>query len=145
MPGTSLSPKKPTKMGWIRQLGYACGVFILASNIFVLPAGAAPENGLAGNWARDDGSVQMVIAPCGGALCATNTAVKDPSGAERVGDRLVLKLTPLSSSAFQGQAYDVRRQRTYKMTITVQGTTLRTTACVLLGIVCKSADWTRVK
>jgi uncharacterized protein (DUF2147 family) len=129
----------------MRQLGYACVFFILATNIFVLPAGAAPENGLTGNWARDDGEVQMVIAPCGGALCATNTAVKDPSGEQRVGDRLVLKLNSLSSSVFQGQAYDVRRQRTYKITITVQGPTLRTTACVLLGIVCKSADWTRMK
>ncbi len=129
----------------MRQLGYACVFFILAANIFVLPAGAAPENGLTGNWARDDGVVQMVIAPCGGALCATNTEVKDPSGEQRVGDRLVLKLTPLSSSVFQGQAYDVRRQKTYKMTLTVQGTTLHVTGCVLLGIVCKGADWTRIK
>jgi uncharacterized protein (DUF2147 family) len=145
MPGTSLSSNKPIGMAGIRRLGYACGFFILASNIFVLPAGAAPENGLNGNWARDDGKVRMVIAPCGDAFCATNTEVNDPSGEQRVGDRLVLKLTAVSSSVFQGQAYDVRRQKTYKMTITVQGTTLHTTGCVLLGIVCKGADWTRVK
>ncbi len=144
MPATSLSSKRPIRMV-IRQLGYAClGLFILASSAFVLPAAAAPENALTGNWARNDGEVQMVIATCGSALCATNTKVNDPSGEQRVGDRLVLKLTPLSSSVFQGQAYDVRRQKTYKITITVQGTTLNTTGCVLLGIVCKGADWTRI-
>jgi uncharacterized protein (DUF2147 family) len=120
------------------------GGFIVAACILAMPLPAAAENALTGNWARDDGSVRMAIVPCGGAYCATNTWVKDPNGTEHVGDRLVLSLSPISPTVFQGEAYDVRRQAHYKMTITVQGGTLHTTGCVLLGIVCKDAGWTRV-
>jgi len=120
----------------------AIGGLVLAS-LFAMPAQAA-ANALTGYWARDDGSVRMAIVPCGTAYCATNTWVKDPNGAEHVGDRLVLSLDPISATVFQGEAYDVRRQAHYKMTITVQGGTLRTTGCVLLGILCKNAGWTRV-
>ena len=126
------------KMNWLQFC-----LFAVLSIACLLPAGA-DENGLSGNWARNDGATRMVIAPCGGAFCATNDWVKDPGGKEKVGDRLVLKLKPVSSSVFQGQAYDVRRQMTYKITLTLQGKAMRTSGCVLLGIICKNADWTRI-
>lgn len=101
-------------------------------------------SGLTGNWARDDGAVRTRIAPCGSNLCAVNTWVKDPNGSEKIGDRLVMTLQPESGSKLQGEAYDVRRQAHYKMTITLDGKTMQTSGCVLLGIVCKSVGWTRM-
>jgi uncharacterized protein (DUF2147 family) len=106
----------------------------------------AADNALTGNWARNDGAVRMAIVQCGGNFCATNTWVKDPNGSEKVGDELVMTLQPASSSVLQGQAYDVRRKATYKITVTLEGGTgLQTSGCILLGIVCKSAQWTRTK
>jgi uncharacterized protein (DUF2147 family) len=70
--------------------------------------------------------------------------VKDPNGSEKIGDRLVMTLQPESGSKLQGEAYDVRRQAHYKMTITLDGKTMQTSGCVLLGIVCKSVGWTRM-
>ena len=72
--------------------------------------------------ARDDGATRITISECGSAFCAVNTWVGDPNGKEKVGDKLVLNVTPTSSTEFQGQGYDVRRQMTFKMTITVQAT-----------------------
>ncbi len=123
---------------------FGIGGFLLAASLFAMPLPAVAENALTGNWARDDGSVRMAIVQCGAAFCATNTWVKDPNGTEHVGDRLVLSLSPVSPTVFKGEAYDVRRQAHYKMTITVQSGTLSTTGCVMLGILCKSVGWTRV-
>ncbi len=118
---------------------YAClGLLLVAASA------QASGTGLTGNWARNDGATRMAIAPCGANLCATNNWVKNPNGRERAGDQLVLNITPGSGSVYKGQAYDVRRQRSYKITITLQGNTMRTTGCVLLGIICKNADFTRI-
>ncbi len=100
-------------------------------------------SGLTGNWARDDGAVRTRIAPCGSNVCAVNTWVKDPNGKEKVGDQLVMTLQPVAAGKLSGQAYDVRRQAHYKITITLSGNNMQTSGCVLLGIVCKSVGWTR--
>jgi uncharacterized protein (DUF2147 family) len=105
---------------------------------------AGTDSALTGNWARDDGAVRMKISTCGSNLCAVNTWVKDPNGKEKVGDELVMTLQPVAGSKFDGQAYDVRRQAHYKITITLAGNSLQSSGCVLLGIVCKSVGWTRM-
>jgi uncharacterized protein (DUF2147 family) len=121
----------------------------MRTRIGLLALGLLPElawaggGGMVGDWARDDGTTRIAISQCGSALCAVNTWVKDPNGKEKVGDKLVLKVAPVSSTEFQGQAYDVRRQMTFKMTITVQDNSMKTSGCVLLGVVCKDADWRR--
>lgn len=68
----------------------------------------------------------------------------DPKGKESVGDELILTLKPASGTRLKGQAYDVRRQMSFSMTITLQPTAMRTSGCVLLGLVCKNAGWTRL-
>jgi uncharacterized protein (DUF2147 family) len=114
-----------------------------------LMAGAAPAGtgtpGLTGNWARDDGGTRITIAPCGGAeICAVNEWVQNPKGPERVGDELILTLQPVTADRLKGQAYDVRRKLHFTMTITLNGAAMRTSGCVFLGLLCKSASWTRI-
>jgi uncharacterized protein (DUF2147 family) len=120
-------------------LGAACLVILP----LVASAGDPASGGLLGNWARDDGSTRIAISPCGADLCAVNTFVKDPNGKEKVGDKLILTLKPVSGSELQGPAFDVRRQMHYKMTITMTGNEMQTSGCVFLGILCKKASWTR--
>jgi uncharacterized protein (DUF2147 family) len=127
--------------GSLKFLAASSLAITLATMPIALADGTAS---LTGNWARDDGSVRMTVSPCGSNLCAVNTWVKDPNGSEKVGDRLVMTLQPESGSKLQGEAYDVRRQAHYKMTITLDGKTMQTSGCVLLGIVCKSVGWTRM-
>lgn len=119
----------------------ASGLAILLTNMPVAFAGANSD--AVGNWSRDDGTTRISISPCGSDLCAVNTWVRDPNGKEKVGDKLVLTMQPSAGPKLQGQAYDVRRQAHYKMTITLSGNTMQTSGCVLLGLVCKSVGWTR--
>lgn len=121
-------------------------IFVASSFALLLAmpvAFADTYSGLTGNWSRDDGTTRITISPCGSDFCAVNTWVKDPNGKEKVGDKLVLTLQPETGSKLAGQAYDVRRQSHYKMTITLSGNTMQTSGCVLLGIVCKSVGWAR--
>jgi uncharacterized protein (DUF2147 family) len=111
----------------------------------LLPGPAlAADSGLTGNWVRDNGTVKMEVSQCGNDLCAVNTWVKRPKGSEKVGDKIILSLRPVSSSEFQGRAYDVRRQMTYGVTVTLEGTSMETSGCVLFGIICRSTGWKRI-
>ena len=97
-----------------------------------------------GSWLRANGTVRIAVTQCGTNFCAVNTWVKNPLGKEKVGDRIILTVKPVSGTQYQGQAYDVRRQKTYRMTITFQGNNMETSGCVLLGVICKSTNWTRI-
>ena len=98
-----------------------------------------------GRWARDDGTTQIRVTQSGPVLLAVNTWVRDPGGREKVGDTLVLKLNESSSSLFRGTAHDLRRDKNYNMTIAISGASMKTTGCILMGLLCKSAFWTRMK
>ncbi len=108
----------------------------------VAPASASSE-GIVGNWARGDGNAHVRIAPCGDALCAINTWIRDPASDEHVGDRLVMKVSG-SGTSMAGTAYDPQRKLSYSLEINYGQSSMQTRGCVLAGIVCKSITWTRV-
>lgn len=95
-----------------------------------------------GVWLRDDGNARVEIAPCGGDICATNLWIGDTSRGEEAGDRLVMSLEPQSADTLAGTAYDVKRDRTYSMTLQVGEDRLVTRGCVLGGVLCRDVSWT---
>lgn len=107
--------------------------------------GSASEayEGIVGNWARGDGNARVRIAPCGEALCAINTWIRDPTGGEHVGDRLVMKVTG-GGASMTGTAYDPQRKLSYSLQIDYGAQAMQTRGCVLAGIVCKTISWTRL-
>jgi uncharacterized protein (DUF2147 family) len=112
----------------------------------VLAAGSANYGDALGNWSRDDGNARVVMAPCGSALCATNTWIRDPaSSGEHVDDRLEMQLKPAGDNAWKGTAYDPQRKRSYGMTMSLKDGKLHTQGCVLGGLLCKSVGWTRIR
>ncbi|WP_036285154.1 DUF2147 domain-containing protein [Methylocystis sp. ATCC 49242] len=115
---------------------------LVASALILLSAPARSE-GIVGNWARGDGNARVRIAPCGGALCAINTWIRDPSSGEHVGDRLVMKVSGAGSS-MSGTAYDPQRKLNYSLEIDYGPEAMQTRGCVLAGIICKSISWTRL-
>lgn len=104
---------------------------------------SASSDGILGSWDRSDGNARVRIAPCGNALCAINTWIRDESGGEHVGDRLVMKVSG-DGSSMSGAAYDPQRKLNYNLEINVRSQFMQTRGCVLAGIVCKSINWTRV-
>jgi uncharacterized protein (DUF2147 family) len=116
---------------------------ILFGTILIPGFASAENNGILGSWARGDGNARVRIAPCGGALCAINTWIRDPSSDEHVGDRLVMKVSG-GDSAMSGTAYDPQRKLNYRLEINYGSQSMQTRGCVLAGIVCNSISWTRV-
>jgi uncharacterized protein (DUF2147 family) len=106
------------------------------------PATAA-EPSLLGRWARGDGKARVRVEPCGGACCAINTRIKPGTRGEKVGDKLVMNVSPSGPSIMTGEAWDPQRDMTYRMTINVGPDTLTTHRCVLGGLICKSMSWRR--
>lgn len=122
----------------VSLLRMSCAVFFAAS----LPVSAS-NDGIVGNWSRGDGNARVRIAPCGEALCAINTWIRDPASDEHVGDRLVMKVSG-SGSSMSGTAYDPQRKLSYSLDINYGQSSMQTRGCVLAGIICKSVSWTRV-
>ncbi len=118
----------------------AC-VAVAATSAITLSAQASTE-GIVGNWARGDGNARVRIAPCGGALCAVNTWIRDEASGEHVGDRLVMNVTG-DGSSFSGTAYDPQRKLSYNLEIKLGPQSMQTRGCVLANVVCKSINWTR--
>lgn len=103
----------------------------------------AQTAGLNGVWARGDGNARVRIGPCGDKICATNIWIKDTSGGEEVGDRLVMSLTGEGGTR-SGEAFDQKRDRTYKMELSVNGRNMTTKGCILGGLLCRNVAWTKV-
>lgn len=97
-----------------------------------------------GTWARGDGNTRVRIEPCGQALCAINTWVKDTSKGEQVGHRLVMNVKPAGEGRLTGSAYDPQRERSYGLTIDYSAGGMSTRGCIV-GILCKTVTWTRIR
>ncbi len=113
----------------------------LCSTLVAVPASAADING---NWARGDGKARVRIAPCGDNICATNTWIKPGTPREKTGDRLVMDIKADEKGAYSGTAFDPQRDKSYKLTVTVNGDNMTTRGCIVAGLLCKGISWTRI-
>lgn len=118
---------------------------ILAATVSVATYQSAAASELFGQWRRGDGHVQIRIASCGTALCATNTWVRDDNGREKVGEKLIFKNLTQDREGWVGSAYDPQRNLTVSARLKLVGNRLVSSGCVLGGVICRSVDWTRVE
>lgn len=116
----------------------------LSSTLFAATVGASglDPNGI---WLREDGNARVRIAPCGENICATNLWIKDTSGGEEAGDKLVMTVKPKSDDVLVGKAFDPKRGLSYSMELTVRKDSLATRGCIIGGLVCKRVTWSRVR
>ncbi len=118
---------------------------LLAASLPLAATAAAEGPDPRGIWNRGDGNARVRVDMCGKDFCATNIWVKDTSKGEDVGDVLVMSVEPKSDSQMAGTAFDRKRDLTYAMTLQVQPDTMSTKGCVVAGMICQSATWTRVR
>lgn len=123
-------------------MGIRLALSVMASLAGMSVAAAAQEPDPAGIWMRDDGNAKVRIAPCGSSLCATNLWIRDTSGGEEVGDRLIMSLEPRTATSLAGRAYDPKRKLSYSVTVTVGQRALMTRGCIVGGLICKNVSWT---
>ena len=114
------------------------------------PAGATAKSGLQGRW--KNGKMEIVIAPCGGALCGTvvKASPKQRSRAERgsgtdlVGARLITNIRPSGPRTYRANVYLADRDVNASGTIRQVGPNrLNVRGCVL-AIICKTVNWDRI-
>lgn len=123
-----------------------CAAALIVATMFLPQAATADGMSTAsGVWNRDDGNARVRIAPCGKSLCATNLWIRDTSKGEAVGDKLIMTVTPNSTTTLTGKAYDPKRNLTYSITLQVAGKRLKTKGCVVGGLICKDVFWTASK
>ena len=63
---------------------------------------------------------------------------------EKVGDRLVLNISPAGASRWTGSAFDPQRNQGYTVSVHVANKRMTTYGCVVGGLVCQSMRWTRL-
>lgn len=111
----------------------------------MLAAFGAEAADIDGNWARGDGNAKVLIAPCGEDICATNTWIKPGTPREKTGDRLVMNIKPDEKGIYSGTAFDPQRDKSYRITVTVDGNSMTTKGCIVAGLLCKGISWTRIE
>ena len=123
--------------------------FALAVSL-AAPAAAA-KSPLEGRW--KNGKMEIVIAPCGGALCGTivKASPKQKAKAERgsdtdlIGARLITDIRATGAKRYTARVFLADRNRHARGTIQqVSANRLAVKGC-MLGLICKSADWDRVR
>ncbi|WKL21548.1 DUF2147 domain-containing protein [Agrobacterium tumefaciens] len=118
---------------------------IIASSLCpMLAAFGAGAADIDGNWARGDGNAKVLIAPCGDNICATNTWIKPGTPKEKTGDRLIMDIKPDEKGVYSGTAFDPQRDKSYRITVTVDGSSMTTKGCIVAGLLCKGISWTRI-
>jgi uncharacterized protein (DUF2147 family) len=142
--------------------------FLRTATIAAALLGGSLGTGLAadpmGTWHTEEGKATVRIAACGPALCGTIIALKaanDPDTGKpqldnhnvdaslrsrpMVGVQVVLGMKPSgTANKWSGQVYNAEDGKTYTGNLTLQdANTIKLEGCILGGLVCKAATWTR--
>ncbi len=116
-----------------------------------------------GTWRTEEGKATVRIAACGPALCGTIISLKDANddagkpktdtnntepglrSRPMIGVQIVLAMKPSgTANKWSGQVYNAEDGKTYSGNLTLQdANTIKLEGCILGGLVCKAATWTR--
>lgn len=123
---------------------------IAALTMLWAPAAASAKDTLEGRW--KNGPMEIVIAPCGKALCGTvvKASTKQEARAERgsgtdlVGARLINNIVRTGSDSYRGRVFVADHGVHASGTIhQVSRDQLKVKGCIL-GVICRSKTWDRV-
>jgi uncharacterized protein (DUF2147 family) len=153
----------PSEKGHAMNLTHrlrATGVALVLLGAGHLPAFAADPTG---TWLTEEGKATIRVTDCGGALCGTIIALKEPNdpatgkpkvdknnidaskrGRPIIGVQLVTALKPAGANKWSGQIYNPEDGKTYNANVTLQNAnTITVQGCILGGVICKTNTWTR--
>ena len=123
---------------------------LAAFAVTAMPVAATAKSNLEGRW--KNGHMEIVIAPCGGALCGTvvKASAKQQAKAERgsgtdlLGARVISNIRPAGAKAYRADVFVADKNMNAHGTIReVNADRLSVRGCVL-AIICKTTNWDRV-
>jgi uncharacterized protein (DUF2147 family) len=96
-----------------------------------------------GTWVSDEGALRIRFERCGDAVCGNVVWLKPGSESKvRIGQPLFFDMHPDGANSWTGKtAYD---GSVYLSRMSIEGTNLNTSGCIMSGVFCKSTSWTRV-
>ena len=124
---------------------------IAAIGLIASPALADAKSPIEGRWKK--GNLVIQIAPCGGNLCGTviRASAKQQAKAERgsgtdlIGARLIRNIDQTGPNTYRASVFLPDRNMHARGTIRqVSPNALAVKGCVL-GVICKSQSWQRVR
>lgn len=119
--------------------------------VLAAPASATAKSPLEGRWKK--GSLEILISPCGQNLCGTvvKASAKQKAKAERgsgtdlIGARLIKDIDRTGPNTYRASVFLADRNIHARGTIhQVSRNQLKVRGCVL-GVICKSRTWDRVR
>jgi uncharacterized protein (DUF2147 family) len=117
----------------------------LALAALALTASSVLADDVFGTWLRDNGNVGVKFEPCGDAICGNIVWLKSGSDSKaKVGQRLFFDMRPDGANSWTGKAANPDNGSIYSGKMSVEGSTLSTSGCIIGGLICKSANWKRV-
>jgi uncharacterized protein (DUF2147 family) len=117
----------------------------LALTAFLLTTGTGLADDVRGTWTRDNGGLHVKFDPCGDAICGDIVWLKPGSDTKaKVGQRLFYDMRPDGTDSWTGKAVNPDNGSVYSGKMSIEGSTLSTSGCVIGGLICKSVNWRRV-
>ena len=123
---------------------------LAAFALLAVPATATAKGNLEGRW--KNGHMEIVIAPCGGALCGTvvkaspkqQAKAERGSGTDLVGARVISNIRAAGAGTYRADVFVADKNVNARGTIReVDADRLTVRGCVL-AIICKTTNWDRV-
>jgi uncharacterized protein (DUF2147 family) len=102
-----------------------------------------PTQEAEGVWTRADGAARILFSSCGAALCGAIVWLKSSSSKGRVGERVFFDMTRADRNSWTGKALNPEDGKTYSGKMVLNGKKLKTSGCVLGGLICKTVLWRR--
>lgn len=126
-------------------------VSILTLAMVAPPAHATAKSPIEGRW--KNGKMEIQISPCGRALCGTvvKASAKQQSKAERgsgtdlIGARLIKNIQPAGRNSYRANVFVADRNIHARGTIQQLGQNRLAVRGCVLGVLCKSANWDRIR
>ena len=89
--------------------------------------------------------MQVKFEPCGDAVCGNIAWLKPGSDSKaKVGQRLFFDMRTAGANSWIGKAASPDNGSIYSGKMSIEGSTLSTSGCIVGGLICKSANWRRV-
>jgi len=114
------------------------------------PASANAKSNLEGRW--KNGRMEIVIGPCGRALCGTvvkasarqQAKAQNGSGTNLIGARVIDNIQPAGSGVYRANVFVADRDMQARGTIRQVGPNRLTVRGCVWGFLCKTTNWDRI-
>jgi uncharacterized protein (DUF2147 family) len=117
----------------------------LTLSAFLLTTSPSLADDILGTWLRDNGALQVKFEPCGDAICGNVVWIKPGSDSKaKVGQRLFFEMRPNGANSWTGKAASPDSGSVYSGKMSIEGSGLNTSGCMVGGLICKSVNWKKI-